>query len=145
MKIELDRLGRALSTCKTDMDSQRRFMNDLEFMSKAKESEISRMKKIVTERNAEINKLNAHFNEYSSGMRESSSKIMALDRERENLKKTIAENGIDLKDLRDKLLKKENEVRNLKGDFKNMSQDCAKLNGELIELKNSARLQKKDS
>jgi chromosome segregation ATPase len=145
MKIELDRLGSALSACKTENDSQRRFMNDLEFESKAKDSEISRMKKIVTERNAEINKLNAHFNEYTSGMRESTSKIMALDRERESLKKTIAENGIDLKDLREKILKKENEVRHLKGDFKNMSQDCAKLNGELIELRNSARLQKKPS
>lgn len=78
-------------------------------------------------------------------MRESLSKVLVLERERENLKKSLGDHTADIKDLREKLLKKENECRHLKGDFKNMSQDCAKLNSEIIDLKNTAKREKKDA
>lgn len=56
MKSELDKFVSNLTKSKTQNDSQRRLINDMEFESKAKDSEISRMKKVVSERNAEINK-----------------------------------------------------------------------------------------
>lgn len=78
--------------------------------------EIDRLKKVLKERNEEINRNNVVKLETMSNLRENQGKSMICEREKDRFKKELADSNEEMKVMKEKFRNKDLENRQLKNE-----------------------------